>query len=97
MKNNYNIMTMTEKNMIKISKHGKIIYTGKSIRGWKIIIMPDEIRIDNYYKPSHIHVQNNGIHIPIKYKNYEETGLIIELHLAKNKGIDLKKLMEELL
>lgn len=95
MKNNYNIMT--EKNMIKISKHGKIIYTGKSIRGWKIIIMPDEIRIDNYYKPSHIHVQNNGIHIPIKYKNYEETGLIIELHLAKNKGIDLKKLMEELL
>ncbi|MDR0900046.1 MAG: hypothetical protein LBM26_00130 [Methanobrevibacter sp.] len=83
--------------MIKLKKYGKIIYTGKSIRGWKIIIMPDEIRIDDYYKPSHVHVQNKGIHIPIKYKDYEETGLILELHLKKNKGINLKELIEELL
>lgn len=45
MKNNYNIMTQT--NMIKISKYGKLIYTGKSTRGGKIIIIPDEIRLDN--------------------------------------------------
>ena len=88
---------MTRKNTIKISEHGKLIYAGKSIRGWKIIIMPDEIRIDNYYKPSHVHVQNKGIHIPIKYRDYEEVGLIIKLHLAKNKGINKEKLMDELL
>ena len=38
-----------------------------------------------------------GIHIPIKYKSLEEVGLIIELHLIRNKGINKKELQKELL
>lgn len=59
--------------------------------------MPDEIRIDNYNKEPHIHFELDGIHIPIKYKELEEVGLIIELHLIKNSGFNKKKLKEELL
>lgn len=77
--------------------HGKTLIFRNTPRGWAIIIMPDKIIIDTYYKEAHIHTKNRGIHIPVKYKDYEEVGLIIELHIEKNKGLKLDQLMEELL
>ena len=59
--------------------------------------MPDEIRIDNYYKETHLHPKQKGGHIPTKYSEMETVGLIIECHLNKNKGINKKKLMKELI
>ena len=88
---------MKELNKKQFLKHGKKIIFHNTPRGWAIVIMPDRIIIDTYNKPAHIHTKNRGIHIPVKYKNYEEIGLVVELHLEKNKGINLNKLMEELL
>ena len=59
--------------------------------------MPDDIRVDNYYKETHLHPEHRGIHIPTKYTEIETVGLIIECHLNKNKGINKKRLMEELI
>ena len=78
-------------------KHDKELIFRNSPRGWAIIILPDRIIIDTYYKPAHIHTKNKGIHIPVKYKDYEEVGLIVELHIERNKGVNLDELMEELL
>ena len=59
--------------------------------------MPDSIRIDNFYLPTHSHVKVHGIHIPIKYKDMDEVELIIKCHIIKNNGkINLKGLKEEL-
>jgi len=88
---------MKETNKQEFQNHGKDIRFRETPRGWAIVILLDKIRIDTYNKPSHLHVKNKGIHIPIKYKDYEEVGLIIELHIEENKGVVLKKLMEELL
>jgi len=80
-----------------LERYGKTIYISKTKKGWAIVIMPDEIRIDNYYKPTHLHPEQQGIHIPTKYTDLETVGLIVECHLNKNKGINRKKLMEELI
>jgi hypothetical protein len=63
--------------MIKLKNH----YILVNLYREKIIIIPDEIRIDNYYKPP--------IFLFKQYKDYEETRLNLELHL--------KELIEELL
>lgn len=80
----------------KFQKHRKDVKIHKSQRGWAITIMPEGIRIDNYHKPPHLHIKLKGIHIPIKYNDFETIGLIIELHIEKNQGINLKKLIERL-
>ena len=88
---------MKEVNKEQFLKHGKKIIFRDTLRGWTIVIMPDEIRIDTYNKPAHIHTKNKGIHIPIKYKDYGEVGLIVELHIERNKCVKLEELMGELL
>ena len=72
----------------KFQKHRKNVKTHKSQRGWAITIIPDGIRVDNYYKPPHLHVIPKRIHIPIKYNDFEAVGLIIETHI-ENKIKDL--------
>lgn len=60
--------------------------------------MPDNIRIDNFYFPTHLHVKVYGIHIPIKYKEMEEVELILKCHIIGNSGkINLKELKKELI
>lgn len=88
-------MTQRTKDLFK--KYGKSIHISKIRNMWAIVIMPDEIRIDNYYKETHLHPTQQGIHIPTKYTEIETVGLIIERHLNKNKGINKKKLMDELI
>lgn len=89
---------MKERNRMKSNFHEKIIYYDKSKRGWAIVVMPDSIRIDNFYLPTHLHVKIYGIHIPIKYKEMDEVGLILKRHIARNNGkINLKELKKELI
>ena len=45
--------------------------------------MPDSIRIDNFYLPTHLHVEVYGIHIPVKYKEMDEVGLILSAYCKK--------------
>ena len=78
-------------------KYGKHIYIRESKRGWAISIRPDNIRIDNYDKEAHIHMKLKGMHIPIKYQQLDEVGLIIEIHLIKNKCFNKKILQKELI
>jgi len=88
---------MKRRDSLKTDFYGKIIYYENSKRGWAIVIMPDSIRIDNFYLPSHLHVKIYGIHIPVKYKEMDEVELIIKYHIARNEGkINLKELKEEL-
>jgi len=88
---------MKKTNKQEFQKHGKDVRFIETPRGWVIVILPDKIRLDTYNKPAHLHVKNKGIHIPIKYQDYEEVGLIVEVHIEKNKRIILKELMGELL
>jgi len=87
---------LKETNKQKFQRHEKDIRVHETPRGWAIVILPDKIIIDTYNKPAHIHTKNRGVHIPVKYKDYDEIGLIIELHIERNKGLNLKELMEEL-
>ena len=88
---------MKEISQLRFQKHGKNIYYHKSPRGWAIVIMPDKIRIDTYDKNAHIHFGLKGIHIPIKFRELETVGLIIELHLNRYEKINKKKLKEVLI
>jgi len=88
---------MKNETRAQFAKYGKYVHIRESERGWAIAIRPDNIFIDNYDKEPHLHVKLKGVHIPIKYKDLEEVGLIIELHLIKNKGFNKNELQEELL
>ena len=89
---------MKRRNRTKEKFYEKTIYYDASKRGWAIVIMPDSIRIDNFHLPTHFHVEVYGIHIPVKYKEMDEVGLILRYHIAKNDGkINLKELKKELI
>ena len=62
-----------------------------------IVIRPNNLRIDNYRIEPHIHFHAHGKHYPIKFKEIETVGLIIDLHIEKNNGIDKEKLIKELI
>ncbi|GAA5819388.1 MAG: conserved hypothetical protein [Methanobrevibacter sp. CfCl-M3] len=82
----------------KIDFLGKQLTVRKSLRGWSITIVPDQIRIDNFYIPTHLHLKPEGIHIPVKFKEIDEVGLILELHIIRNNGkINVNELKEELI
>jgi hypothetical protein len=80
----------------QLQLHDKIIYHRKSKRGWAIVIMPDNIRIDNFHGFSHIHLEFKGKHEPIKYDSFETVLNIIIDHIEINKGLNKKKLRLEL-
>lgn len=73
------------------------VYKRKSKRGWAIVIMPDNIRIDNYHGFTHIHFSLNGKHEKIKYDDFDEIYRIIKMHILLNKGINKKLLRKELI
>ena len=73
------------------------VYKRKSKRGWAIVIMPDNIRIDNYHGFTNIHFSLNGKHEKIKYDDFDEIYRIIKMHILLNKGINKKLLRKELI
>ncbi len=88
---------MKNENSNQITHHDKIIYWRRSKRGWAIIIMPDNVRTDNFHGFSHIHMQVKGEHEPIKYDDFETVYNIILDHIERNKGINKKELRLELI
>ena len=89
---------MKRRDKRKTKFHDKIMYYDISQRGWAIVVMPNSIRIDDFYLPTHLHVEVYGIHIPVKYKDMDEVELILKCHIAKNNGkINLNELKKELI
>ena len=71
----------------------RIIYQ-ETIRGWSIVIMPDNILLDNYeHGFPHIHPDR----AEIRTKTLYETLLIVKAHIEKYKRVELDLLREELL
>ncbi|MEE1117804.1 hypothetical protein [Methanosphaera sp.] len=72
----------------------KRIIFQETIRGWSIVIMPDNILIDNYeHGFPHIHPDR----AMIKTKTLYETLFIVKAHIEKYKKVELDLLREELL
>jgi hypothetical protein len=88
---------MKNRTLNQYEKYGKKVLITKSQRGWAIVIRPDNLRVDNYRIETHMHFHTHGKHFPIKFKEMETVGLIIDLHIEKNKGINKDKLTKELI
>lgn len=72
----------------------KRIIFQETVRGWSIVIMPDNILLDNYDHGSpHIHQDKSEI----RTKTLYETLFVVKSHIEKYKKIELDLLREELL
>lgn len=88
---------MKNRDSNQLELHDKIIYWRKSRRGWAIVIMPDNVRTDNFHGFPHIHMEFKGKHEPIKYNNFDTVYSLIIDHIERNKGINKKELRLELI
>lgn len=59
--------------------------------------MPDNVRIDNSHGFSHMHMEIQGKHEPIKFDSFETVINVVIDHIGRNKGLNKKKLRLELL
>jgi hypothetical protein len=86
---------------IKIELEGKILYKVKYKNNWSVVILPDNILLDDYHgKGGHIHPEpekHKEIQYKIKTDDLETVYNIVHTHIEKNKGLNLKKLMNELI
>ena len=74
--------------------HDKGIRFQETVRGWSIVIIPDNILLDNYeHGFPHIHPDR----AEIKTKTLYETLFIVKAHIEKYKKVELDLLREELL
>lgn len=73
---------------------GRNIIFRETRRGWAIVVMPDNFRIDSYYHGIHVHPDR--AELPIKdpqilhgiiCKHIQENGKIIENKLRKELGL----------
>lgn len=61
------------------------------------MIMPQEIRIDNFHGPLHIHPPTEGaIHEPIAERSMDSIREIIRRHAERRRTIEYGELREEL-
>jgi hypothetical protein len=74
----------------------RTIYRRRSKRGWSIVIMPDNIRIDNFHGFPHVHLEGKGGHEEIKTNDFKTVHQIVIKHLERNKGVNKKELKREL-
>lgn len=75
-----------------------IVYHSKTVNGWAIIILPENIIIDNYHiKKSHIHLQPDKHFIKEEIDEQDQYKIleIVFKHLDNNTKLDLEKLKEE--
>ena len=76
-----------------------VIYRAKTPNGWSIVIMPENIRIDNYHTDkAHIH-PNPLVHehkIELGIENPDEIEDIIKNYLHFCKAFNVNELMEML-
>lgn len=76
--------------------HGNYIKSRKSKKGWAIMIIPPNIRIDNFHGYAHIHFSPKGKKHRIKEENFDKIYQIVRIHLKKNKKLIKKELLGEL-
>jgi hypothetical protein len=80
---------------IRIYDTDIILYNSK--RGWAIVIMPNNIRIDNHHGFEHLHFSLKGKKHEITEKNMDTLINIIITNVEKNKELNLNELKEDLL
>jgi hypothetical protein len=68
-----------------------------SQRGWAIVIMPDNVRMDNHHGYPHIHYTPKGKKFEIKEKNVEILFDMVLENVTKNGRLNLNELKEGLL
>jgi hypothetical protein len=69
----------------------------RSPRGWSVMIMPQEIRIDNFHGPLHIHPPaGRSQPEPVAERSIELIREIIRRHAQRYQTISYKELVEEL-
>ena len=73
------------------------INVNESYRGWIIIIMSKDIRIDNYHGFPQISFRSRGIKIPILYDNLNVIKAIIRFHVLKYREIKNDILIKKLI
>ena len=87
---------MKDHNSGQLQLHDKTIYHRRSKSGWAIVIMPGNVRIDNFHGFSHIHMEFKGKYELIKHDSFETVINILTDHIGRNKGLNKKKLRLEL-
>ena len=69
----------------------------ESPRGWSIVIMPHEIRIDNFHGPPHIHPpRGRGDPEPVAERPLDEVRDIVRRHVEARRTVVYDELREEL-
>ena len=88
---------MKEKHGNKIKIKEFIIYYYETQRGWAIVIMPDEVRIDSFHGFSHMHYyQNDTTQRKIKINSLEDALKIVINYLIENDALIKEELEGEL-
>lgn len=88
---------MKDQNSDQLQFHDKIIYHRRSKIGWAIVIMPDNVRIDNFHGFTHLHLEGKGCHEPIKHDPFDTVLNIVVDHIERNRGLHKKELRLELI
>lgn len=98
--NIYNLQGVYQHMKIQSESKDKVtdryVYRRKSKRGWSVVIMPDNIRIDNFHGFPHIHIKKKAGHEKIGIDDPDMVYQIVMDHLEREKGLNIKKLKEEL-
>lgn len=87
---------MTRKIQDKTSIGDRLIYTAKTLNGWSIVIMPDNILIDNYHiNKVHIHPdpKNHVYKVEIGQQDIEKILETIKDYLNASDTFDVEELM----
>ncbi len=87
---------MKDQSSEQLRLHDKMIYRRRSKRGWAIVIMPDNVRIDNFHGFPHLHLTEKGNHEPIKYDSFDTVINIVIDHIERNRKLNKEKLILEL-
>lgn len=80
------------RNTVKIAD--RIIYFRETERGWAIVVLPDNFKVDSYYHGVHIHpdrteliIKDPEVIYDIIYEHILRNGRIIEYILRKELGL----------
>jgi len=85
---------MKEKDQKIIKLHDRDIYYINTLKGWSIVIMPDNILIDNFnHGYAHIHPDRKEIIT----KDLYSTLIVVLKHIEKYKSVKYNKLRKELI
>ncbi|MDR2623652.1 MAG: hypothetical protein LBC39_03630 [Methanobrevibacter sp.] len=78
----------------KLKLHGKTINYSMSLKGWSIVIMPENILIDNFHHDfSHIHPDRKEI----KTEDLQSILILVIKHVNNNKCVNYETLRKELI